>query len=549
MAATTATAASLPYHEPGIEDILILSSFLLVLNIVNSVLDRTLYCGLVGQVLVGIAWGTPGGKLLSSSLEDAIVQLGYLGLIMIVYEGMFSSPLFLLLFPPLPSPPLTHHPRVSPLYLTTKLTHPPGGLTTSLATLRSHLLLSLGIAITGIAFPIALSFLFLGPTAGASPLQSFAAGAALASTSLGTTFSVLRASGLAGSRLGGVLAAAALLDDVAGLVMVRVVAGLGGGGSGSNGEATSSGGALVVAPATVLRPVLVSLALAALVALACRLLVARGRRALRVRCPSVDAAAAPARCLVQTALLVALVAGASYAGASVLLAAYLAGVAGAWWDEQDALEPMAREDGVPASSPRGEEHTSPHVAAEPSASDTLATEGSCPAAGAQVSRPSSRQEVISCVGVYERNYAASVERVLTPFFFVRIPPTKNQTVKTNFNRRRLAFLFQSPRYSPAPWSGVESSTAYSCSWESVSAGSGWSGSPSLQRRPFILYFHPWLGVLGLWHAGFASSDSSTNPTRKPAKTTLRRLLIRDHRHGKPCSARTRHPARPLPPHS
>lgn len=77
----------MPYDEPGIEDVLILSTFLLALNIINSVLDRALYCGLVGQVLVGIAWGTPGAKWLSSSLEDAIVQLGYLGLVMIVYEG------------------------------------------------------------------------------------------------------------------------------------------------------------------------------------------------------------------------------------------------------------------------------------------------------------------------------------------------------------------------------------------------------------------------------------------------------------------------------
>lgn len=84
-------AASLPYHEPGIEDILVLSSLLLALNLINSALDRTLYCGLVGQVLIGVAWGTPGAKWLSSSLEDAIVQLGYLGLIMIVFEGMFTS--------------------------------------------------------------------------------------------------------------------------------------------------------------------------------------------------------------------------------------------------------------------------------------------------------------------------------------------------------------------------------------------------------------------------------------------------------------------------
>lgn len=84
-------AASLPYHEPGLEDILILSAFLLALNLVNSVLDRTLYCGLVGQVFVGVAWGTPGAGWLSEPVEHAVVQLGYLGLIMIVFEGMYYA--------------------------------------------------------------------------------------------------------------------------------------------------------------------------------------------------------------------------------------------------------------------------------------------------------------------------------------------------------------------------------------------------------------------------------------------------------------------------
>jgi hypothetical protein len=92
MAGTTAAshaenAPSLPYHEPDIITILILTSFLLLLNIVNSVLDRLLYCGLLGQVLVGIAWGTPGAKLLSENVEQAVVQLGYLGLILLVFEG------------------------------------------------------------------------------------------------------------------------------------------------------------------------------------------------------------------------------------------------------------------------------------------------------------------------------------------------------------------------------------------------------------------------------------------------------------------------------
>jgi hypothetical protein len=90
-AEVSGNAASLPYHEPGIVVILILTSFLLLLNIINAALDRLLYCGLLGQVLIGIAWGSPGAKWLSASMEETVVQLGYLGLILLVYEGISSS--------------------------------------------------------------------------------------------------------------------------------------------------------------------------------------------------------------------------------------------------------------------------------------------------------------------------------------------------------------------------------------------------------------------------------------------------------------------------
>lgn len=87
------SSASLPYHEPDIVTILIQASFLLVLNAVNYVLDNLLYCGLVGQLLIGIAWGTPGAKWLPNEVETVIVQLGYLGLILLVYEGtVYGTP-------------------------------------------------------------------------------------------------------------------------------------------------------------------------------------------------------------------------------------------------------------------------------------------------------------------------------------------------------------------------------------------------------------------------------------------------------------------------
>ena len=81
------TESSLPYHEPPIIIIITLSGFLLLLNIINYGLDKLVYCGLIGQVFIGIAWGTPGAKWVSREVEHAIMQLGYLGLILIVYEG------------------------------------------------------------------------------------------------------------------------------------------------------------------------------------------------------------------------------------------------------------------------------------------------------------------------------------------------------------------------------------------------------------------------------------------------------------------------------
>ncbi|KAI5862482.1 hypothetical protein GGS23DRAFT_597288 [Durotheca rogersii] len=112
--------------------------------------------------------------------------------------------------------------------------------------MRANLLLSTCVAATGIAAPMGLSF-SLGPMAGATPLQSFAAGAALCATSLGTTFTVLGTSGLVSTRLGTVLSTAAMLDDVVGLIMVHIVSSLG-------RDAAS------IAAAVIVRPALVSLA-------------------------------------------------------------------------------------------------------------------------------------------------------------------------------------------------------------------------------------------------------------------------------------------------
>jgi hypothetical protein len=84
---STEIESFLPYQEPDVVIILIQSSMLLILNVVNTIFDKLIFCGLLGQIFIGVAWGTPGAKWLGQGIEDVIVQLGYLGLILLVYEG------------------------------------------------------------------------------------------------------------------------------------------------------------------------------------------------------------------------------------------------------------------------------------------------------------------------------------------------------------------------------------------------------------------------------------------------------------------------------
>ena len=87
---TEVSIALLPYHQPAIVTILVQTSFIIVLNVINYVLDHAIYCGLLGQILVGVAWGSPGTEWLGKEVQEAVVQVGYLGLVLLVYEGFFS---------------------------------------------------------------------------------------------------------------------------------------------------------------------------------------------------------------------------------------------------------------------------------------------------------------------------------------------------------------------------------------------------------------------------------------------------------------------------
>lgn len=85
--ASSGSDAAFAYHEPSISTLLNQAGLLVVLNLINVCLDKLLYCGLIGQLFVGNIWGTPGAKWLDTETERVIQQLGYIGLIMLVYEG------------------------------------------------------------------------------------------------------------------------------------------------------------------------------------------------------------------------------------------------------------------------------------------------------------------------------------------------------------------------------------------------------------------------------------------------------------------------------
>ncbi len=365
------SSSALPYHEPGIVDILILSSFLLLLNVVNSIIDRYLFCGLIGQILIGIVWGVPGAAWLSMPLEETITQLGYFGLLLLVFEG---------------------------------------GLSTSCAALKSNLLLSMAVASTGILLPMALSFSLIG-IANATPLQAFAAGAALCSTSLGTTFTLLGSSGLVASRLGVVLSSAAMLDDVVGLVMVQIISNLG---------TTSSFRAL-----TVVRPILVSMAFALLVPAVCVFIFKPFIRSTSLRRQRSTpkwvqyvAHRSQRAFIVQVLLLIAFVAAANYAGTSNLFTAYLAGVMISWWDSEDAAARQTRKDDlnkpVPATASVTNRRDSHGVSPTPARIPIGIYERTEKVMDAQLEN----NETPTGSKVYIEFFESAVHRILKPFFFV-----------------------------------------------------------------------------------------------------------------------------------
>ncbi|KAI0797119.1 hypothetical protein C8Q75DRAFT_743522 [Abortiporus biennis] len=216
---SNSSGRAFPYEEPTFTQVLVLLSFIYFLNVTRSLFDSAFNAGLLAQIALGMIYGTPLASILPPGWEATFTAMGYLGLIGIIFEGgLYSNPSHIL----------------------------------------SGISLSVTCAVIGVLLPIAFSMALLFGAFGYAPLEAFAAGAALCSTSLGTTLMVLRsinvaskstlkekgpvsvneteatasptdssATDLGQARLTMVLVNAAMIDDVIGLVLSSVIQSLG----------------------------------------------------------------------------------------------------------------------------------------------------------------------------------------------------------------------------------------------------------------------------------------------------------------------------------
>ncbi|TIA97040.1 hypothetical protein E3P77_01326 [Wallemia ichthyophaga] len=188
------------YEEPTMVQtgpLLVLLGFYFCLQLARIIADLVLSAGLLGEIAVGIIFGGPLAGILPESWEETWLTVGYLGLILIVLSGGldFDAQVFVRAIP-----------------------------------------IAFVAAFWGVLLPIAFSFAILWKAFGYPIIHAFTAGCALSSTSLGTTFFVLQSQTKKGinvqaTRVGTLLTAVALSDDVIALVLLTVIQSL---GSGSN---------------------------------------------------------------------------------------------------------------------------------------------------------------------------------------------------------------------------------------------------------------------------------------------------------------------------
>jgi hypothetical protein len=75
------------YHDPPIASLLILSNYFYLLNLFGWAFEWLFSAGLLGQILIGIVWGGPLSQWLHVEWQETFVVVGYIGLLLVVFQG------------------------------------------------------------------------------------------------------------------------------------------------------------------------------------------------------------------------------------------------------------------------------------------------------------------------------------------------------------------------------------------------------------------------------------------------------------------------------
>jgi hypothetical protein len=72
-------------------EILIIISFFFFLSLAEYVSAKIIRAGIIGQIAVGIIYGKPLADILEKPWQETFLAVGYVGLILIIFEGIQSS--------------------------------------------------------------------------------------------------------------------------------------------------------------------------------------------------------------------------------------------------------------------------------------------------------------------------------------------------------------------------------------------------------------------------------------------------------------------------
>jgi Kef-type K+ transport system membrane component KefB len=171
--------------------LVVLAALLVTAKLLGTLAQRLGQPAVLGELLAGVVLGASVFGLLDPT-DPAIEALSELGVIVLLFEI---------------------------------------GLNTDLRSMTRVLGTATTVAIVGVVLPLALGYAALGGLLGLDRIPAIVCAAALTATSVGISARVLSDIGQLKSREGQVVLGAAVLDDIAGLVVLSVVTGVVTGGS------------------------------------------------------------------------------------------------------------------------------------------------------------------------------------------------------------------------------------------------------------------------------------------------------------------------------